>query len=143
MFKKPPLKIRAPELYSQWDFEKNQDVDVETVNTSKHILVWWKCDRGHSWQEYINSRIYGSRRCPLCAKRLPHITSKTLSDDSAQIALDWDYDNNQGLSPDSVASKSGRIVNWKCHNCGHKWLASIINRTSGGTRCPNCRKDCS
>lgn len=140
MNRKPPLKIRFPELYAQWDFDKNIGINVENIAPSKHFLVWWKCEKGHSWQEYLNSRVYGSKRCPLCTRRLPHDNTKTLLEDSPDIALDWDYSKNKDYTPDTVASKSGYMAHWRCKKCGHEWKASIINRTTGGTKCPNCRK---
>ena len=141
MNRKPPLKERAPELYAQFDFEKNQGVDIDKIPASSHTLLWWKCNNGHSWQEYLSSRLYGAKRCPICAKSFPHENTKTLAEEFPLIAADWDFDKNEMMSPETVASKSGNRIYWKCHKCGHEWRASIINRTVGATRCPRCGKE--
>lgn len=135
MNKKACLKDRSPELYAQWDKEKNKGMDVETVCPSHHILVWWKCSKGHSWQEYLNSRVYGSKRCPICAKEMPHKTTRSLAEQYPLIAMDWDYDMNPGKTPDTVAGKSGYRAAWKCHRCGRTWKTSVANRTVGATQC--------
>ena len=51
---------------------------------------------------------------------------------------DWDYDKNGSLNPDFVFPDSGKKVWWKCRVCGHSWMATLTNRTSGNTGCPVC-----
>ena len=54
-----------------------------------------------------------------------------------QIAKEWDYEKNEGLSPKMVTKSSNRKVWWICSE-GHSWEAKINNRTSLGTGCPIC-----
>lgn len=42
-----------------------------------------------------------------------------------QIAKEWDYKKNIGISPDEVSFGSGKSVWWKCTKCSHSWEAKI------------------
>ena len=66
-----------------------------------------------------------------------------------EIAKDWDYENNNGLTPYMFKSKSGFIASWICHSCGYKWKSSIVSRVgtpckkgSGCRRCSAKKKKC-
>lgn len=50
------LLTLMPEMKKQWDFEKNNNVDIYTVGPKSKKTVWWKCDGGHRWKETIVSR---------------------------------------------------------------------------------------
>ena len=53
-------------LLSEWDAERNLPFTPETINHSSSIPVWWKCERGHSWQTQLKSRSATLTRCPKC-----------------------------------------------------------------------------
>ena len=52
------------------------------------------------------------------------------------IAIEWDDDKNQGLSPNDVSKSSGIRVWWNC-KYGHSWQDTIAHRISGRS-CPYC-----
>ena len=56
-----------PELEKDWDFDKNT-IDPYALSVGSKKKVWWKCERGHSWQAVVYSRTsdYQSRSCPKC-----------------------------------------------------------------------------
>ena len=54
-------------LCSQWDYNKNA-FGPEHYLPSSNKKVWWKCDKGHSWEAVISSRTKGNRGCPFCWK---------------------------------------------------------------------------
>lgn len=60
------LAERHPELLSEWDYEKNQNIKPEYVRQFSRKKVWWKCGKGHSFQMGIASRVAGSS-CPYCS----------------------------------------------------------------------------
>ena len=62
------LATQYPELARQWDYTKNIPVLPADVTTGSHRLVWWKCEKGHSWRASIHSRASGCG-CPVCAGR--------------------------------------------------------------------------
>ncbi len=54
---------------------------------------------------------------------------------------EWDYESNDGLSPEMFTFSSHKRINWKCSN-GHKWSAVIKERTKyKGNMCPECKKE--
>ena len=53
-------------LLSEWDVEKNMPLTPENVNHSSSVPVWWKCNKGHSWQTQLKSRSASLTRCPKC-----------------------------------------------------------------------------
>lgn len=53
-----------------------------------------------------------------------------------EIAKEWHYEKNGHITPNDVASRSHRIVWWKC-DVGHEWESSIRNRVNGA-KCPYC-----
>jgi len=60
---------------------------------------------------------------------------KWLSDNS-ELMAQWDYEKNSNLNPFDLTAHSNRKVCWIC-NKGHKWQATINNRTNG-SNCPIC-----
>lgn len=55
-------------LIKEWDYEKNSPATPENVNHSSSMSVWWKCEKGHSWQTQVRSRSASLTRCPICNK---------------------------------------------------------------------------
>lgn len=55
-----------PELAVQWDTEKNAPLAPEMVTAGSQRLVWWRCEKGHSWRAQVRSRVSGCG-CPVCA----------------------------------------------------------------------------
>lgn len=68
----------------------------------------------------------------------------TLSEAFPDLARQWDYERNNGLTPDDVTYGSNKIVWWKCPSCGHSYQKKIANRTAPAKRktesdkCPIC-----
>lgn len=59
------LKTIRPDLAIEWDYEKNTEIDIESVIPGSKIKVWWICRKGHEWQATVSSRNSG-RGCPIC-----------------------------------------------------------------------------
>lgn len=58
-----------------------------------------------------------------------------------KIATEWDYTKNYPLTPENFAPHSNEKVGWICKKCGHKWDASIGDRTRiDTTGCPICAR---
>ena len=54
-----------------------------------------------------------------------------------EIAKEWDYKANIGITPSNIYGKSNRKVGWICPN-NHKYITSISSRTTLKTGCPYC-----
>ena len=59
------LASRCPDLALQWDYEKNYPLKPDEILFSTSKKVWWKCDKGHTWQTSVYLRQTG-RGCPYC-----------------------------------------------------------------------------
>lgn len=66
-------------LLEEWDKEKNKPNTPETVCHSNNLPVWWRCEKGHSWQTQLKSRSMSLTRCPKCnEKKLAEKRNKQL-----------------------------------------------------------------
>ncbi len=138
------LATANPSLSLEWDSEKNLGLTPADVSEKSHILVWWKCAVGHTWQNTPQRRSRGDG-CPVCGKLQHGARVRAWRLKKAGIPLsvayptllaEWDYENNSVL-PDNVSPKSNLKVNWIC-KFGHKWSATIVNRTHAGSNCSLC-----
>lgn len=124
-----------PSLALEWDYENNDGLTPKDVlgNFGDNTYSWI-CSKGHKWKAQIKSRMKGSG-CPYCSGR------KTLTgfNDFATLLPDllkeWDYDKNQGISPQKIGIGYSKKVWWKCSH-GHSYQALISNRQKAG--CPYC-----
>ena len=61
------------ELMKEYDFEKNIEIDLNSITEEMGISVWWKCSKcGYEWNIKISSRYIKGNGCQKCAgnKRL-------------------------------------------------------------------------
>lgn len=49
----------------------------------------------------------------------------------------WDYEKNEGVSPQEISLHTKKKVWWKCDK-GHNWQSPVNGVAGGGTRCPYC-----
>jgi hypothetical protein len=129
------LATTDPELARQWSAEDNDNLTPEEVTRGSHKKVVWICDRGHKWEASIHSRTQG-RGCPYCNNRNTLVGFNDLASTRPELAAEWNYGKNAGLTPQDVAYGTKKIVWWKC-KLGHEWEASISNRCRGNG-CPIC-----
>ncbi len=131
---KNDLASQAPDLISEWDFDKNDGVVPDSVAVRSRQKVWWLCALGHSYRSDIANRVTGTG-CPYCAGRKVLPGFNDLETVSPELALEWNYGKNGSLTPSSVTGMSNRKVWWRC-GLGHEWKAPVSDRHSGG--CPYC-----
>ncbi|MBQ3109742.1 MAG: zinc-ribbon domain-containing protein [Clostridia bacterium] len=55
---------------------------------------------------------------------------------NSNLAEEWNYEKNNGLTPLDVLPNSNKKVWWKCGK-GHEWQALIADRNNG-RGCPYC-----
>ncbi len=63
------LAVSFPELLVEWDYEKNLNIRPEQVTPHSQRKVWWKCEKGHSWEAVIGNRTTNRTGCPMCNNR--------------------------------------------------------------------------
>ena len=63
------LAVTHPLIVKEWHSEKNGKLTPEDVTGETNKKIWWRCDKGHEWEDDIKSRI-GGRSCPYCESRI-------------------------------------------------------------------------
>lgn len=68
-----------------------------------------------------------------------YMADKAYVFDNARLMSEWDWEENDRceLDPKKLTLGSGEKANWVCTK-GHKWVASIVDRTGKGLGCPYC-----
>ena len=131
------LSTTNPELVSEWDFEKNE-IPVYEYRPMSNKKVWWKCEKGHSWDAVIAKRVNGEK-CPVCQGKRIEVGYNDLATTHPSLALEWDYEKNTGIVPTEFSKGSDQKVWWICKQ-NHSWKAAISSRVSG-VGCPTCAKE--
>ena len=126
-------------LLKEWDYEKNCDLRPENISYGSAQKVWWKCDKGHSWQMDVNHRTGPDKnKCPICSNRRILVGYNDLATTNPEIASEWHPTNNGTLNPQDVTRYNNKKV-WWLGKCGHEWQAVISSRTGNQScGCPYC-----
>ena len=59
------LKTKCPELMEEWNYDRNININPETITFRSHKKVWWICKKGHEWRATPHNRARGYG-CPVC-----------------------------------------------------------------------------
>ena len=132
------LAEKCPSVLDLWDHEKNGVLCPENVSVHAKNKVWWRCERGHSWQSPVNGVASNGTRCPYCAglRAIPGETD--LATLFPEVAAEWDFDKNGDRDPGSTAPGTHTKVWWKCA-LGHSWQSAPYSRTGAlKSGCPYC-----
>lgn len=128
------LLVHRPDVAAYFDEVKTGKPATE-FRPSSNQNVWWKCDKGHSYDMSPNKKIAGLG-CPFCSGYRVDETN-SLSSLFPLIAEEFMSQRN-GVTPDSIPA--GRSVSywWKCKAQGHEWTATVGARTMRNSGCPYC-----
>jgi hypothetical protein len=133
------LATKYPELIHEWHWEKNGQQKPEDFSPRSKSKVWWRCEKGHSWQASIGNRTRKDARnsCPVCLNRIL-CDDNSLAKVRPDIAESWHPFRNAPLTPkDVVAGGHSKKVWWICKH-GHEWQATVGTRVNAGAGCPKC-----
>ncbi|HCS34203.1 MAG TPA: hypothetical protein DIW49_05355, partial [Clostridiales bacterium] len=130
------LAKQFPALAVEWDDEKNAPLTPRDVTPGSHKLIWWRCQKGHSYHSAVKTRVQGSG-CPYCAGKSVLPEENSLAAEYPVIAKDWDAAKNKPLTPNQVISGTKHKVWWLCLK-GHSYRAVIAQRVQRGDGCPYC-----
>lgn len=134
---KVTLEEAYPELVAEWHPTKNGDKTPADFYPKSNKKAWWLGSCGHEWCAVIASRTNGIG-CPICSGRIPEVGVNDLATTHPELAKEWDYDRNKGLTPKEVKAGSHKKVWWKCSK-GHHFVAPPYRRATGDkTGCPIC-----
>lgn len=110
---------------------KNTHVNLQTLSIYSKLTVWWKCDKGHEWEQVVKNR-KDTSPCPEC-----HQLAVSLAKNFPEIAAEWHPTKNGKITPYDVAAKVTKSFWWQCPK-KHEWPAPVNNRTRSKTGCPYC-----
>ena len=117
-------------MVKQWDFIKNNDIDINLTSSNSKDIVWWKCKKcGYEWQAQIYTRKRSKGLCPCCDSRT--IIKKGVTDLFTMVPyLKQDYDTQKNINVDAakLSTTTADAVWWKCHICGYEWKCSPTGR---------------
>ena len=122
-----------PNLVKEWDFNKNL-IKPNEVSQGSGLKVWWRCDKGHSFDMTISNRVKG-QNCPYCSGRRVITGKNDLLTTHPYLIKEWDFSKNI-IKPNEISYGSSKKVWWKCNN-GHSYDTTIQNRINGDN-CPYC-----
>ena len=134
-WEKNNLAHNYPELMKQWDYEKNKDVNPYEVLPGIYKKVWWKCEKGHSYQQLLHLKALRNANCPMCSG---HCVSPENNLGLHPISKEFHPIKNYPRTPQDFTYGSHHKVWWLCPN-GHEHYSAIHSRTSpSGSGCPHC-----
>lgn len=133
--KENSLALRNPALAKEWDRERNSLAPEQTLYNARQ-KVWWR--RGELiWQDSVyNRNILGKDMPPKPNHTVHEVYS--LATVNPALALEWNYEKNDGLTPKDISARSGKEVWWRCPEKQHEWQASVEKRHSRNFGCPYC-----
>ncbi|HHT7238826.1 TPA: zinc-ribbon domain-containing protein [Bacillus cereus] len=134
--------IENNELMKEWNWDRNNELGLDPykVTSGSPKKVWWICSIGHEWQSSPNNRSKPSRpSCPYCGNRRVLKGYNDLKTRTPELAKEWNYAKNEGLSPDEIMPFSNKKVWWICPK-EHEYQASPNNRNKP-SGCPTCKME--
>lgn len=126
------LAYNFPDLLNEWDTKKNGGIEPYEIHAGSARSVWWKCSKGHEWEDRVGVRTRNSTVCKKCA-----LENYNLENTYPDVAKEWHPTKNGNLTPDSVTPMNGKKIWWICEK-GHEWEAKVLNRTGNKSGCPRC-----
>ena len=128
------IETDQTQLLSRWDEQKNGRLKPNMILAGSKQRVWWRCEKGHSWQARCDAIKAGSA-CPYCAGKYAIPGETDLATTHPHIMSIWSDQNE--LSPTAVTAGSTRKVRWICEK-GHEWEARVDSIALAGNGCPYC-----
>jgi len=123
-----------PSLAKELHPTKNPNFDPFKFRPHSNKLVWWRCEKGHEWQQVVHNRVRRKSGCKQCRK-----TKNSLAFAHPEIAKEWHPTKNIPLSPEQVSVSSKERVWWRCQ-FGHEWQVRVCTRTFSKSSCPVCSR---
>jgi hypothetical protein len=141
-------------LLAQFHPSKNDRPPCAYTSGESKTKIWWQCPiaKDHVWPARFADRLQlykrkgsqfhddgGTVGCPFCAPNAKPSSTNNLAKNRPEIAKEWDYEKNGGLTPENITTHSGRTVYWICAK-GHSYHSSVHDRTRGDnpSSCPDC-----
>ena len=129
------LSEKHPSVAALWDVERNTLTPGEIAPGSR-LSVWWKCPRGHSWENEVLSQSGRRRGCQFCSNHAVWQGFNDFATYHPDLLHEWDYDKNGDRMPTDFVYGSATVCHWVCTE-GHRFEARVVHRHLG-LMCPIC-----
>ncbi len=129
--------LSRPDLISEWHPAKNTNLSPNMITLGSNRKIWWICNKGHEFQQIVNSRIRRNRKCPYCCgQKACKENCLAITD----VASEFHPVKNNPLTIYNITPSSDKIIWWICRTCNFEWKSRVANRTCLKNGCPNCHK---
>lgn len=131
------LKVK-PELWCEWDFERNNELglDIWKMTKASTVVSHWICPV-YKERYKLSTRLKVNQKvASLYVAGIRVCKGNSLETINPYLSSQWNYEKNEKLKPSDVTYKASIGVWWKCEQ-GHEWKADIYNRYCGNG-CPVC-----
>ena len=81
-----------PKLAAEWNYEKNGELLPSMIAPNSNRKVWWKCKKGHEWQNAPGRR--KNNGCPFCSNQRILPGYNDLATINPRLAAEWNYEKN-------------------------------------------------
>ena len=134
------LATLNPKLAAEWHPSLNGELRPFDFMPGSNKRVWWKCSKGHEWQNTVNVR-NGGNGCPYCSNQMLLKGYNDLETVNPMLAKQWHPTLNGDLTSSDVMFGSNKKAWWLCEK-GHEWQAQISSRNKGAgcMTCYNLRR---
>lgn len=130
------LATTHPMIAKLWDYEKNTLTPQELTGKSEK-KVFFKCHKGHSWENSPSRQTQVSSGCSYCAGRKAIAGDNDFATLYPQLSTEWHPEKNGSLLPSQVTGTMDKKV-WWLGACAHEWETSLHARVGQGQNCPYC-----
>lgn len=131
------------ELMEKYYYEKNKNVDLNTLTLGSNKKIWWKCPKcGYVWKAIVKSK-NNVKTCAVCCNRVVIVGTNDLytyciKNNRKDLIDEFDSEEND-FSMKELTIESHKEVWWKCLKCEHSWHASPARRIKRDSGCGVCK----
>lgn len=101
--------IDDEKLLNEWIKDKNLPLTPKDITKSSGKKVWWRCDKGHEWEESVSNRRKGYG-CSYCSHHKLLIGETDLETINPQLSKEFNYNRNYPLIPSQVFTYSNKKI---------------------------------
>lgn len=130
------LATTHPEVAALWATDLNGGLTPQQVLAGSNKKVWWRCEKGHTWQAMPYALTINGSRCPCCAGKKVVPGETDLVTRYPEAAKLWDTERNKE-DPTLVMPATKKKFWWRCGK-GHHWQAAAYAVTLLNSGCPYC-----
>lgn len=131
------------ELMKKYNYEKNKNINLETITLGSNTKIWWKCPEcGYEWSSIIKNKS-NKKTCPVCCNRIVifgknDLYTYCLNNNRQDLIEEFDEEkNNCSMKELSVGCKTN--IWWICKKCNYSWQATPARRIKRNSGCGVCK----